>query len=786
MRARFVFAFLILLTVAARFMFAQSPASISDAGWRITADSVAGALTIEHGQLGVILNSARLAVRDGSATRVAQRWSAHTGGNNELLINTGSPNTSWRFRITGNDLEISTTSFQGVITASAPASASRVAARLVDREGPPVEWAGTPEVKHTYGGSMTVNASFLPRKNADYMYFGLGQVSGSQFHALFDRPTDTAIEFAEGTVMERNQDVPDQLRITMPIPGYSMIRLIPDYYTTVLGLPFYDPFDDRVFKSAPMVWSSWTSYYSDVTEKDIVRNTDWLAANLRPYGFQYVQLDDGYDRDDRGQHYWIENWDRKTFPHGPQWLTNYIKSKGLRAGLWLVPNAYAGALQAHPDWYLRDKDGKLILDYRTPALDSTNPVVLDFVKHLFTTLDDWGFDYYKFDGEHAIAKYAPAVDRSKLYDPNADLMANYRQRLSMIRSTLGPGRFIEGCPAGTPLNGTGYFNSYFNGEDLYSNWQGMYPLFSSITANGFLNHIVTYVMPGEGLELGKPITVAEAMTKRPKIVIDIERDREDPMTGFGVTDAEARTLVSYIALTGVVYPLASVMPELPPDRVELLKKTMPTLPILPMDLFSRGTDVNWATFKHVRADNYIHNYPELLDLKVNSTSGIYDVAAVTNWRAEALNRDIVFGSELGLDPDGSYIVFDFWKDQLLGIFKNRARVDVAPHDTRVLFIRPKSKVPQFLGTSRHITGAFSVLNVSWDDKKHVLSGSSQGVPSETYKLWIYVPQPADLMRVQAASKAGEIPVNQKVSENLLTVSFEGQAGPVDWAVAFRQ
>ena len=28
-----------------------------------------------------------------------------------------------------------------------------------------------------------------------------------------------------------------------------------------------------------------------------------------PYGFQYVQLDDGYDRGKNGEHYWIENWD---------------------------------------------------------------------------------------------------------------------------------------------------------------------------------------------------------------------------------------------------------------------------------------------------------------------------------------------------------------------------------------------------------------------------------------------------------------------------------------------
>ena len=83
-----------------------------------------------------------------------------------------------------------------------------------------------------------------------------------------------------------------------------------------------------------------------------------------------MQLDDGYDRDADGQHYWIERWDQRKFPHGPQWLTNYIRSKGLRAGIWLVPNAYAGAVQQHPEWYLRLKaDGSILKVYDTPALD---------------------------------------------------------------------------------------------------------------------------------------------------------------------------------------------------------------------------------------------------------------------------------------------------------------------------------------------------------------------------------------------------------------------------------
>jgi hypothetical protein len=83
------------------------------------------------------------------------------------------------------------------------------------------------------------------------------------------------------------------------------------------------------------------------------------------------------------------------------------------------------------------------------------------------------------------------------------------------------------------LNGIGYFNSHFTGHDLYANWQGMYPLLSSITANGFLNQIATYIMPGEELEFGKPMTVDEARKKRPQVVLDTERDREDPVTGLG-------------------------------------------------------------------------------------------------------------------------------------------------------------------------------------------------------------------------------------------------------------
>lgn len=779
---RFLFVFLwIILPMTGWTGEGENPVSVAGGGWTISAWERQNSLCIEHDRLGIVLKDVRLTLQG----KPLKDWLVEKQGNHQIIVTTKKPQTTWFFDLNQDSIKVSCTSPDSCIIAKTPIGKDRLVARIMDSQGVPVTWTGTGEVAAGYGGNCTRNPSFLPSQNPECMYFALGSVSSSIFHNLFDRTTDTIIRFSDQTLMKRN--IPDEntLDITMPVPGNTLLKLIPNYYTKTLGLPFYVPFDDSIFSKAPMVWCSWTSYYSEVTEQDIISNTDWLSENLKPYGFEYVQVDDGYDRGLKEGHYWIEHWDRTKFPHGPQWLTNYIKSKGLHPGLWLVPNAYAGSAEQHPDWYLRDKNGKIILDYNTPALDSTNPEVREFLKQLFSTLGEWGFEYYKFDGEHALPMYVPSVDRNRLHDQSVDLIAAYRNRLALIRDTIGPKTFVEGCPAGTPLNGIGYFNSYFNGQDVYNNWQGMYALFSSINANAFLNHIVVYVMPGEGMEVGLPMTVEEAKKKRPREVVETARTREEPMTGFGVTAAEARTLVSFAALSGVVYPLASVMPELPQERLQLLQKTLPTMPIFPIDLFSRGTDMDWDTFKHVHPDHYIHNYPEILDLKVNAPSGVYDVAGLINWRSEAMMKELTFKDKLGLDTGSRYIVFDFWNQKLLGVFSDRISVDIEPHDTRVLLLHPLLNRPQLIGNSRHITGACSILNLSWDDANKKLCGSSETIPGEDYRLSIYVPDGVAVSEMHAAAKGSEgIPVHIEQTGKLLVAGFTGRQEVIEWQIKF--
>ena len=764
---------------------AEEPVAIRSFGWTIIADQTRGALRISQDTLGVVLDDVRINLQDGNRLQPLPEWTAEKAGQSVLTLYTAHPLAAWTFEITASSIKISSTFSNAVVTAQAPAPLSRIPARTLDPQGFPVDWRGTQEAMLAYGGVETRNQSSLPAKNPEVMYFGLGPVSGSVFHDLFDRKADTVIRFSEQTSLRRSQQNEDQLEVKISVPGNTLIRLIPDYYTKVLGMPFYAPFDDSYFKTAPMVWSSWTGYYRGVTENDIVQNADWLAKNLMPYGLQFVQLDDGYDGGQKGEHYWIENWDKAKFPHGPQWLADYIKSKGLHAGLWLVPNAYAGAVAQHPDWYLYSKEDAIVLDYQTPALDSTNPEVLDFLRSLFTTLDNWGFEYYKFDGEGSIPQAMPELDRQRLFDQSLDPVTVYRNRLKVIRDTIGPGRFLEICPAGMPLNGIGYVNSFFNGNDVFNNWQGMHSVFSSINANAFFNHIVAYVTPGEALELGSPMSIKEAADKRIPPVLNEITSRDDARAGVGVTDAEARTLVSFTALTGVSYQVGNVMLDLPGSRLKLLQQTMPTMPILPLDLFSRGTESLDTKFRHLRPDYYIHGYPEILDLKVREQWGAYDVAGFTNWRSEGVVRQISLLDKLGLDSGFNYVVFDFWNQKLLGVFSDQIQMKIEPHDTRVLLIHPLLNRPQLMANSRHISGAYSIRDANWDSSKNELSGTSESIAGEMYTLWFYVPKGFNLAHASVTTKAGsDIPAQESLTGNLLTVSVRGQAELMKWNLNF--
>lgn len=752
--------------------------------WSVVADAAQQRIQISFGKLGTVVHDLQLwLLVDGQRTE-ASHWELGQQGQSVLTIRTMQPQSCWSFTIAGDTLLISTTSSSGLVTARADAPPARIPARLMDDEGPQVLWKGTNEAQEAYGGDDVASISHLPRSNPDVMYFALGTASVSPFHALFDRLTDTAIAFPESAAMERETADPATLDLSIPVNGNAYLRVVEDYYTQTLGVPDYVPYKDSSSPSAPVIWNSFNAYYGTVSQKDMVQSTDWLEKNLKPYGLEYVVLDAGYSQSLPGKGALWMDWDKAKFPQGPEWLAHYIHSKGFKAGVWIVPNTYAGTFDAHPDWYVYDKQGDPMRDYGTYVLDSSNPAVLTFLASMFHTFRGWGFDYYKFDGEHALPNSAPDVDRSRLYDASADPRQVYRHRMQVIRNAVGPSTFLEGCPAGRPLDGIGYFNSYSNGFDLYSNWDGMYSLFSAISANAFTNHIVAYVMPGEGLSMIPRMSVDEARKRRvPELIKTIE-EREHP-TAIGTTDAQARTMVSFVSLSGVAYPVADYLLDLPDARVDLLRKTLPTVPILPSDLFSRGHNITFTQFRDMKADDFIHNYPEIIDLKIGVLGERYDVVALTNWRSNATSRLLPFAQKLGLQDDAKYVVFDFWHQQPLGIFTKQMKVEIGPYDTRVLQIYPLLDRPQVVGTSRHITGSYSLRKLEWDGRNRTLHGVSQSIPGQRYTLWVHLPEgyAASTMRVAGDAKA-VTPLDVKKYGEFVAVEFAGQQSPLQWSIAF--
>ena len=83
-----------------------------------------------------------------------------------------------------------------------------------------------------------------------------------------------------------------------------------------------------------------------------------------------------------------------------------------------------------------------------------------------------------------------------------------------------------------------------------------------------------------------------------------------------------------------------------------------------------------------------------------------------------LNEKVVkeiSGATLWLDPDKTYLCYDFWKEQFLGEVLKDFRVNVDPGSVTLLSFHEKKDVPQFISTTRHVMqGAVEIEDIRFD------------------------------------------------------------------------
>lgn len=721
---------------------------VSINGWDIAVDVANEKISISSGTLGQVLDSGFLSYLNEGAVTKLSGWKVKRDKEG-FIIRTNDPlASSWKLKILENRITVESSLQGSSVTGTIPVSVNRFPARVADSSRILVS---TTNKRSDYTGVTQFEKYYIPDKNPHVMYLSLGGIESPDLFCLFDKPGNTVIQFPPAARLTRIPDDQTLMKVSVPVDAViDLIILIPDYYTKVLGMPNYVPYDDSYHTTAPTGWNHWLAFFRQVTEKDIVDHADFISENLKKFGMEHCQLDDGYDHVDR--RLWVKNWDPVTFPNGPEWLAKYIKSRGLIPGLWTVPYCYS-VNDINPDWFIRDDEGKILMDYQGGGeLDFTREeVIQEYWIPLWKEFKRQGWEYHKFDMGNT--SYMWHTYQDNFHDTTISSYDAAVRTMKIWREIMGPEVWHTNHP---DVDGgrMGFIDVAGCGRDPGVGWEKMNNMLEVISNNSYQNHIIWYSDPDCIVLRGKPTRA------------DVNRRdfKKIPFLNF----EEAKTCASLLGLSGMQYLSGDDLLNLEEERMELIRKTIPVLPIFPVDLFGRGRDRKL--------------YPEIVDLKINQPAGVYDVMAVTNWKIEPANQLISIEKELSL-AEGEYIVFDFWQEKMAGLFTEPFIIDLPAHGTRVFFVHKKSGDPQLIGNNRHISGSFGIKKNTWDASLTTLSGVSESVPGVKYSLYFYIPQDFSLEKVE--SNAQDVTYNLQNNE-MLQVSFTGMEEQVSWSLKFKK
>jgi hypothetical protein len=519
--------------------------------------------------------------------------------------------------------------------------------------------------------------------------------------------------------------------------------LLKNYFRDTLKIKYFHPIDKTRFPLPPSGWCSWYFFYQEIDENEIKLTANWIAENLKDYGVQYVQIDDGWQGTGRGLG---ENRDWSTinnrFPGGMDGLARYIKSLGLKPGIWLAPHGQSNAnvVKNHPGVFMMKKDGTSASSTweGTYLIDPSAPEAQKYLKNLFTTLSGWGYEYFKIDGQPIVVReYRNKKDFMK--GPVIDSDELYRDTLETIREAIGPDRYLLGCWV-IPLEGVGLMNGSRIGADVLPNWDGFKFAMRATMQYYFLHNIAWYADP-------------DVFIVRPPLAIE-----------------QARAWATLQGLTGQAALMSDRLVDLSPERLELVKRVYPAVDIRPLDLFS--SDRN----------------KRIWDLKINHLGREYDVVGVFNFDESKSTPMFVNFRDLGLPAAKLVHVFDFWNREYLGAWEKGISVELAPASTRVLTLIPATEEIQLISTNRHITqGWVDLISHKYDATKNVYSGRSKVVKNDPYELRFAFPRGKyyQIKSATARSRTGRLPVRIANHQGWAAIEIASpRTTEVSWDVVF--
>lgn len=191
-------------------------------------------------------------------------------------------------------------------------------------------------------------------------------------------------------------------------------------------------------KKPVFVYNTWEPFLHNINDSLIYELVDAAAE----CGFQEFVIDDGWQTS-------YGDWgiDNKKFPNGLKPVFDYIKSKGMKPGLWIslgAAEASSNVYKNHPDWVVRKADGTpMNLQYDHDKMYSWETYSMcmtsgwyDYIKEVILKLvKENGLEYLKGDFAIVSGAYTTDKTRSGCYSTLHDMHKDRNESLlSMYQS----------------------------------------------------------------------------------------------------------------------------------------------------------------------------------------------------------------------------------------------------------------------------------------------------------------------------------------------------------------
>ena len=334
-------------------------------------------------------------------------------------------------------------------------------------------------------------------------------------------------------------------------------------------------------------WATWDYYGRVFTDKDVFKNMD--ALNKLTPDANMVQIDGGW---------WIERGDYQTvrpnLPGGIKAIVSRIKSEGKTPGLHFDGfrgDAASEICKAHPEYFLHDQDGKMIVEVKEMPdkvmkytyFDYSHPGARAHIAECIRNMkENWGVTYFKVDFmryglENDIKLKKKHVKSIKAHDPTITGVERFRLGMQAMREAMGPDSYFLGCSAvfGPCI---GFVDGMRTGGDIHPRYEA-FPERSLANLGNF--YLSGKVFNGD----------ADYVVFREAIDEDESVSQEDVKHGGSMTLNEAQMWADFNKIYGTARLHSDNLVTLRPERQALVKEVFqyPAMDeTVPLDLWQHG------------------------------------------------------------------------------------------------------------------------------------------------------------------------------------------------------